>query len=137
MDEKAVTAAFQRALYQPETGHTFLHRFMDVRIDYADDRTVTEFDVSEAFFNRQGKLHGGIIALLFDMTMGNLHRNGNDVGVTLEMKVNYMRPVESGRIRAEATFLKKGRSISVIESRMYNGDALVASATATWQRVAK
>ena len=135
MDEKAAGAALERALHQPDAGPTFLHRFMDVRIEYADDRTKAIFDASEFFFNRQGKLHGGIIALLFDMTMGNLHRNGNGVAVTLEMKVNYLRSVDAGRVRVEATFLKKGRGVSVIEGRMFNeANDLVASATSTWQR---
>jgi uncharacterized protein (TIGR00369 family) len=54
--------------------------------------------------------------------------------VTLEMKTQYIRPAVSGRVRCEARFLKRGRTVSFLESRMADADGkVVAAATATWQ----
>jgi uncharacterized protein (TIGR00369 family) len=50
------------------------------------------------------------------------------------MKTQYIRPAVSGRVRCEARFLKRGRTVSFLESRMTDADGkVVAAATATWQ----
>jgi len=55
-------------------------------------------------------------------------------GVTVEMKVQFLRAVRSGRIRCEATFTRQGRTISFLESRLVDSEQrLVAMATSTWQ----
>lgn len=134
-DHQSAREAFERALGEPDSGPTFLHRFMGLRIALADDACSVEFDHADHFANRQRKLHGGVIALLFDMTMGALHRNTIGPGITLEMKVQYIRPIEDGTVRCESRFLKQGRRISFMEARLWApGDTLAASASATWIR---
>ncbi len=57
------------------------------------------FEVRDYMFNPQG-LHGGIAAFALDVAMGHLtkHVCGKG-GLTLEMKVQYMRPARPGPVR--------------------------------------
>ena len=50
------------------------------------------------------------------------------------MKTQYLRPARAGRIRAEGRFLKKGKSINYLETRMVDAEGnLLAAASSTWQ----
>jgi uncharacterized protein (TIGR00369 family) len=91
--------------------------------------------VNDFMFNPQGSLHGGVIAFALDVSMGHLiHHVTKRAAVTLEMKTQYMRPAVSGCVRCEARFLKRGRTVSFLESSMTDSEGkIVAAATATWQ----
>ncbi|HWA17750.1 MAG TPA: PaaI family thioesterase [Devosia sp.] len=137
MDNAAIMQAVHRALHEPDSGFTFLHRFMGVRLAYADEQATLEFDITETFFNRQGNLQGGVIAVLFDMAMGYLHRNAIGPGITLEMKVSYLRAVQQGLVTVSARFVRKGRSISFVEADARNASGeVIALVSATWKSAA-
>jgi uncharacterized protein (TIGR00369 family) len=94
-----------------------------------------EFDYQDYLANRGGRLHGGIIALLCDIAMGNLHRSAIGPGMTLEMKTQYLSSATSGTLVCRARFLKAGRRVSFLEARMTDtSDKTIATATATWMR---
>jgi uncharacterized protein (TIGR00369 family) len=51
---------------------------------------------------------------------------------TLELKINFLRPVYEGELRAEAKVLHRGRTIALVESVLSNSEGKeVARATAT------
>jgi uncharacterized protein (TIGR00369 family) len=138
VDEKAARTAFETALasHKPGFGTFFLARLLGLEISYTEDSCVVEFPVRDFLFNPQGSLHGGVIAIALDISMGHLihHATGGRAGITLEMKVQYLRPATEGRVRCEGRFLRRGRTISQMESRMTGPDGkLLAAATATWQ----
>lgn len=137
MDENAVKAAFGTALatQRPAFGSFFLAKLLGFEISYPEETCVVEFTIHDFMFNPQGSVHGGVIALACDVSMGHLinHVTGRG-GITLEMKTQYLRPATSGRVRCTGRFLKKGRSVSYMESRMTDAEGkLLAMATATWQ----
>jgi uncharacterized protein (TIGR00369 family) len=137
MDEDAARQALEAALqtYRPDFGVFFLARFFGLDIAYGNETCIVEIDVKDFMFNPQGSLHGGVIAFALDVSMGHLiKRTHGRAGITLEMKTQYLRPAGLGRIRCEGRFLKKGRSVNSLESRMTNPDGkLAAIATSTWQ----
>ena len=50
------------------------------------------------------------------------------------MKTQYMRPALKGRAVVEGRFIKKGRTLSFMESRLWGVDEkLAAVTTATWK----
>ncbi|MGQ7792168.1 PaaI family thioesterase [Faunimonas sp. B44] len=137
MNEEAARAAFETALstYEQKFETFFLARLFGLEIAYTDETCVVEIPVADFMSNPQGSLHGGVIAFALDVSMGHLikHRTGK-AGITLEMKVQYMRPAMPGRVRCEGRFLRIGRTVSQMESRMTDaGGKLLAMATATWQ----
>jgi uncharacterized protein (TIGR00369 family) len=74
--------------------------------------------VGRRFHNPMGTLHGGIITDLADAAMGIATISTLEEGevfTTLELKMNFLRPVFSGRITAEGTVLHRGRTIALTE----------------------
>ncbi len=63
--------------------------------------------------NPQGTLHGGIIATVMDISMGHLLHKTVGIGATIEMKIQYLRPVREGKVTCEGRFIKKGRRLSL------------------------
>ncbi|MCJ2103107.1 PaaI family thioesterase [Methylobacterium sp. E-046] len=121
-----------------EFGSFFLSRLLGFEITYEDERCIVRFEAIPPLFNPQGTLHGGVIATALDISMGHLLRHVDGPGTTLEMKVQYMAPVQSGGVRCEAGFLRRGRSVSFLEARAYCSDGtLAAYATATWKLLRK
>ncbi|WP_114287860.1 PaaI family thioesterase [Candidatus Halocynthiibacter alkanivorans] len=120
----------------------FLARFLGLTFEYLpEDVSDSEkevcsirFPVTEMVMNPQGSLHGGVMATVMDISMGHLVRKITGPGATIEMKVQYLRPVFAGEARCEGRFTKKGRSISFMESRVWGPDGkLAAHATGTWK----
>ena len=137
MDEIAARQAFEKALekHRPAFGTFFLAQLFGLEISYTSETCIVEVDVKDFMFNPQGSLHGGIIAFALDISMGHLiHHAIGASGLTLEMKTQYLRPIQAGRVRCEGRFAKRGRSISFMETRLTDSEGkLAATATATWQ----
>ncbi len=140
MDENAATSAFQNAIetHVPAFETFFLAKFFGAHISYTDETCIVEIPVNDLMFNPQGSLHGGVIAFALDVSMGHLLNHTSGPGMTLEMKTQYLRPLAAGRARCEAHFLRRGRSINYLESRMTGEDGkLAAAATSTWRLLAE
>jgi uncharacterized protein (TIGR00369 family) len=137
VDESAAREAFDEALrtHRPDFGTFFLARLFGLTISYTDETCVVEVPVRDFMFNPQGSLHGGVIAFALDVSMGHLiKRTVGRPGITLEMKTQYLRPALAGTVRCEGRFLRRGRTINYMESRMTDADGkLLAVATSTWQ----
>ena len=134
--EAQVRAAFEEALrtHSPGFGTFFLARLLGLDITYGKATCTVRLDVKEFMFNPQGSLHGGIIATVLDISMGHLLTHSTGVGMTLQMNTQYIKPAREGIVQAHATFLRRGRSINYLESRMTDAaGALMAVATSTWR----
>ncbi len=136
MDHVAARAAFEKALatHSPGFGTFFLARLLDLDIAYGEDTCTVKMPVLDFMYNPQGSLHGGLIATVMDISMGHLLTHAVGAGMTLEMRTQFLRPARTGTIRAEGRFLKKGRSINFLESRLYDAEGRdMAAASSTWQ----
>ena len=136
MDHAAARVAFENALatHSPGFGTFFLARLLDLEITYGEDICTVQMAVLDFMYNPQSSLHGGLIATVMDISMGHLLTHAIGIGMTLEMRTQFLRPVRAGIIRAEARFLKKGRSINFLESRLSDAEGRdIAAASSTWQ----
>ncbi|MGH9773334.1 MAG: PaaI family thioesterase [Candidatus Acidiferrales bacterium] len=83
-----------------------------------------------------GVVHGGVLAALAD-TAGGLATymacpRGTRVA-TLEMKMNYLEPVEKGVIEADARVLRRGRNFAVVDCDVHDdAGRLVAKSLMTF-----
>ena len=120
----------------------FFARFLGLNFEYLPaeapdaDKEVCRltFEVTDMLRNPQGSLHGGVMASAMDISMGHLVNKIAGAGATIELKVQFMRPVMEGLVTCEGRFTKKGRSLSFMESRLMGPDGkLAALATATWK----
>jgi acyl-CoA thioesterase len=77
-----------------------------------------------------GVVHGGIIASLAD-TVGALAAYPllprKTRLATVEMKINYLEPVDRGKIVAEAKLLRLGRSLAVVQCEVQGADGTLAA----------
>lgn len=137
MDEAQAKQAFDQAIasHEPVFGRFFLAKLLALDITFVEDRCVIRFPIRDFLFNPQGSLHGGVLATVMDISMGHLlHHSYGVGGATIEMKVQYMRPLTSGTASCTGQFIKRGRSIAFLESRIEDGAGrLVAAATSTWK----
>ncbi len=143
IDETAARTRFEKALAEYEQAFEtfFLARFLDLGFEYFPKDTPDSeknlcrisFPAEDFLFNPQGSLHGGTIATVMDISMGHLVNKVAAPGATIEMKIQYMRPVPKEMVSVEGRFLKRGRNLSFMESRLFDSGAnLCALATATW-----
>jgi uncharacterized protein (TIGR00369 family) len=72
--------------------------------------------------NASGVLHGGVTATLADSALGIAitMRLGRIAATTVEMKLNYMRPVATGKITARARILRMGSSLCIGRVDLFN-----------------
>jgi acyl-CoA thioesterase len=139
VDPEAVRARVEDALAtaRPAFGRFFLARLLDLTITYDDDAQTCTVDLPYNDFlrNPQGSLHGGVIAIAMDISMGHLCHRFLSTSVTLEMQLRYFRPVR-GASTCTARMLKPGRRIVHLESRLTDDQGrLAAFATASWHRL--
>jgi uncharacterized protein (TIGR00369 family) len=77
-----------------------------------------------------GVVHGGILASLAD-TAGALAAYPllprKTRLATVEMKINYLEPVDRGKIVAEAKLLRLGRSLAVVQCEVQGADGTLAA----------
>ena len=92
---------------------------------------------AEFHYNPIGVVHGGLAATLFDSALGCAIHSTLPEGTgytTLELKVNYLRPltVDTGRVRCEATAIHVGGRVATAEARLLDADdRLYGHATTT------
>jgi len=92
-------------------------------------------EVEARHHNPFGTVHGGILCDLADLAMGMafLTTLGEGEGLaTVELKINYLRPVRDGKLTAEAKVLHRGRSTGLVECDVWDaGGKRVARASST------
>jgi uncharacterized protein (TIGR00369 family) len=98
-------------------------------------RTVFELETGPQHTNPMGTVHGGILCDLADAALGTAYASLLDEGetfTTLELKINFLKPVWRGRLTAVGEIVKNGRSIGLTQCRVTDeGGSLVAHATST------
>src|ERR1700726_4818605 len=87
-------------------------------ISQSDGRAVAEFRAETQHANPMGTLHGGVLCDLADAAMGVAYGSllaDDETFTTLELKINFLRPVWSGRITATGRVVQGGRTIGLME----------------------
>lgn len=97
--------------------------------------TVVELDAGERHANPMGTLHGGVLCDIADAAMGMAYASTLEDGesfTTLELKINFLKPVWNAKLRAEGRVVKRGRTVGLAECNVTDeGGQLVAFATST------
>jgi len=104
---------------------------VDIEISFRNDLT-----------QHNGVLHAGVITSVLDSACGyaalSMMPEGSDV-VSVEFKVNLMRPADGDAFMAEGRVLKAGRTLTVARGDAYaistHGRTLVATMLATMMRL--
>jgi acyl-coenzyme A thioesterase PaaI-like protein len=133
MNDDLARAALERAIssYEPEFGAFCLAHFLDLQFTSPSERCVIEFPVHHFVSNPNGLLRRGITATEFDISMAHLlrHQHGGG-GSTLQLNIQDVRALRNGTARCEADFIRRGRGIAFLQTRLY-ADALQIAASTT------
>jgi uncharacterized protein (TIGR00369 family) len=104
-------------------------------ITQSDGHAVAEFRAGAQHSNPMGTLHGGILCDLADAAMGVAFASTLQLDqsfTTLELKINFLRPVWNGLLKAEADVFSRGRTVGLVECTIKDEkDRLIARATST------
>ncbi len=98
-------------------------------------RVTFELDAGPEHSSPPGTLHGGILCDLADAAMGCANLSQLEEGetfATVELKINFLKPVWTDRLSAVGEVLKAGRTLSLLDCRITDeSGSLVAYATST------
>jgi uncharacterized protein (TIGR00369 family) len=106
-------------------------------VEIEPGRAVFEFVPDESMYNPLGCVQGGVVTGVLDASMGRALHATLPAGVTyttLELKVNFVRPVNlaTGVTRAVGTVLHGGGTVATTEARLEDrAGVLYAHATST------
>jgi len=96
---------------------------------------VVELQATEAHANPMGTLHGGVLCDVADAAMGiaySANLTDGESFTTLELKINFLKPIWKARLRATGRVVKQGRTVGLVECDIVDEkDNLVAHATST------
>ncbi len=129
---------YLRKMMTGELALSGMAQLMDFRlVEVAEGRAVFSIKPDERHYNGLGIAHGGLAATLLDSAMGcavNTMMPAGKVFTTLEMKINYTRPMnrESGEVLCEANVIHVGSRTATAEGRIVDrAGKLYAHGTAT------
>jgi uncharacterized protein (TIGR00369 family) len=96
--------------------HAFNHLLGFELVRVHRDGLTIQCRVRPELLNSAGVVHGGVTASLADAAVGSAlqqHFRGTRRFTTVELKINYFRPVAEGRLRARARLVRIGSRICV------------------------
>ena len=105
--------------------------------EYDDElgTSAMRFLISKDLTHSNGTIvQGGFITAMLDAAMAHLiilKRNGEVNPLSLNINVNFIAPGAPGEFVAKGEITKMGKSIAFTSGELYQGDILVATATAT------
>ncbi|OAT79288.1 PaaI family thioesterase [Desulfotomaculum copahuensis] len=104
-------------------------------VEIGDGQAVMELEAGTKHANPMGTLHGGVICDVADAAMGAAYYSTlekDETFTTLELKMNFLKPVWQGLIRAEGRVIRKGKTIGLLQCEVTDSNNnLVAFATST------
>lgn len=101
-----------------------IFQLLGIKLDVSQPGGVkVQIKVDDRLFHAQQIVHGGVIFTLADTSMAlallAVVPEQTRVG-TIEAKINFLYPVRSGELSAEAEIIHLGRSTAVLEATVFN-----------------
>ena len=109
--------------------------------EWGEGRATLELAIRDELKQQYGFAHGGVVSYLADNAL--TYAAGTVMGhvLTVEMKINYMRPAVGERLIARAEVVSRGRTQAVSQCRVYavkeGVEKLCAAAQGTIARMAR
>ncbi len=101
-----------------------------------DGAYTLELVLDAQHMSRAERAHGGVLFTLLDSALGRAVLDDLPEGrgcATVEIKINYFRPVQSGRIRARGVLLQRTRNLAYAEGEIVSEEGkLLARASGTF-----
>jgi uncharacterized protein (TIGR00369 family) len=103
--------------------------------EIADGRAIVTLAAGPQHANPMGTLHGGILCDIGDAAMGMAFASTlapQESFTTVELKINFFRPVWEANLKAEGRVVRRGRSLGYVECEISDERGqLIAKAAST------
>jgi uncharacterized protein (TIGR00369 family) len=102
--------------------------------EVADGRATVTLPAGPQHANPMGTLHGGILCDIADAAMGMAFASTlapEESFTTVELKINFFRPVWRAQLRAEGTIVQRGRTIGYVECAITDEEKRVIARAAS------
>jgi uncharacterized protein (TIGR00369 family) len=104
-------------------------------IGVSEGRATVALEAGPQHANPMGTLHGGILCDIADAAMGIAYATTlaeDETFTTLELKINFLKPVWNAKLVAEGRVVKRGRTVGLTECDIADEQgSLVARASST------
>ena len=104
-------------------------------VEQLDGQGRMRLEVGPDHLNPHGVVHGAVLYALADTGMGlALYPSlaEGEICATIEIKINYFKPVHGGVLDCLTQVVNRGRSVANLESRLFVGGRLVAQANGNY-----
>lgn len=101
-------------------------------------RAELSFPFSKAVARRGGMVHGGVVMYSLDNACGIAVMTVNPGAdqLTMELKVNFIRPLKEGPFRAIGKVVRAGGNVAVVEGEVRDGHGrLCAKSLGSWYMI--
>jgi uncharacterized protein (TIGR00369 family) len=91
---------------------------------------VLEFEASEKHHQPNGVVQGGVLTAIADAAMGMAGMTVQEIGwanTTIELKINFIRPVIRGLVKAEGKVGQAGKTVLFLEASVTNEEGKLAA----------
>lgn len=129
---------FLRAIRNGEIPPAPISSPMLMRLEEVDEgRVVFSCEPDESLYNPIGSVHGGVMCTVLDSALGCAAHSTLSAGIgytSIEIKVNYLRPVQIGvgMLTAIGTVTKRGRRVIFAEGEVLDAEGnVVATASSS------
>ena len=103
--------------------------------EIGDGRATVALAAGPQHANPMGTLHGGILCDIADAAMGMAFASTlapEESFTTVELKINFFRPVWQAQLKAEGAVVQRGRTVGYVECAITDAEnRLVAKASST------
>jgi uncharacterized protein (TIGR00369 family) len=104
-------------------------------IEYSGGEAIVELNSGPQHYNPMGTVHGGVLCDIADAAMGMAFASTLDRDqsfTTLELKINFLRPVWESSLLAKARVTSRGKTVGLVECDVVDADGrLMARASST------
>ncbi|WP_416543339.1 MULTISPECIES: PaaI family thioesterase [unclassified Phaeobacter] len=110
-------------------------------IDTQTGACLVMLELAPQHLNRNGLLHGGIVATLMDVVCGNTASQHFDAAlhppvVTVSLTLSYIAAAQSGQVVASATATGGGASLAYVAGELVDGRGqILATASGVFKRI--
>ena len=101
----------------------------------ADGHAVVTLQTGPQHANPMGSMHGGVLCDIADAAMGYAFASttaADESFTTIELKINFLRPVWNAALKAEAKVVQRGKTIGYVECEITDEKSrLIAKSAST------
>ena len=95
--------------------------------DIEPDMAVVEAELRPESMNPLGMAHGGFVYSMCDIAAGVVVSQYANKFVTLSGNLYFMRPSKSKKLRCEGRIIKRGRTVNVVETSVFDDDGTLTA----------